>query len=159
MSHYNKFNKEIKKYFSVFQSHINPNNFAQKQLFEFYNNNGNLKSIDEIMDLTDNPLLPYIVSSVDFIQSINNKYLSVEQIDFVYNNIKYVIDEHNNKKTEVLIVKEKLQPRFEGFIEYTKISDRTSKSLEINNYDEIYRYLETVVSNFEMYKMPDKKTK
>lgn len=135
MSHYNKFNKEIKKYFSVFQSHINPNNFAQKQLFEFYNNNGNLKSIDEIMDLTDNPLLPYIVSSVDFIQSINNK------------------------KTEVLIVKEKLQPRFEGFIEYTKISDRTSKSLEINNYDEIYRYLETVVSNFEMYKMPDKKTK
>ena len=90
------------------------------------------------MNLTSNPLLPYIVSSLEFIQSINNRNLSEEQISFIYSNIKYVIDEHN--------AKEKLKPRFEEFISYTKISNMTSKTLETQDYSELYKYLETVSS-------------
>ena len=153
----NIFNKKIKKY--NFHSYFNSNNPIQRQIIEFYDNKGNLKSIDEIMDLTNNPLLPYIVSSLEFIQSINNKSLSNEQINFIYNNIRYVINEHNEKKEKMIITKEKLKSRFEEFIEYTKISDTTSKTLETHDYRELYKYLEMVSSTLMQYLSINNKSK
>lgn len=153
----NLFNKKIKTY--NFRSYFNSNNPIQRQIIEFYDNEGNLKPIDEIMNLTNNPLLPYIVSSLEFIQTINNKNLSSEQISFVYNNIKYVIDEHNEKKEKMEIAKEKLKPRFEEFIEYTKISDTISKTLETRDYSELYKYLEMVSSTLMQYLSINNKSK
>lgn len=141
----NKFNKKIKNY--DFHSYFNSNNPIQRQIIEFYDNNGNLKSIDEIMNLTNNPLLPYIVSSFEFIQSINNKNLSEEQIRFIYNSIKYVMNEHNEKKEKMEIAREKLKPRFGEFIEYTEISNTTSKTLETQDSSGMYEYLEAVSSS------------
>lgn len=153
----NLFNKKIKKYSTV--NFINSNNPIQRQLFDFYNNNGNLKSIEEIMNLTNNPLLPYIVASLEFIQSINNKSLTDEQINFIYSNIKYVIDEHSEKQEKMKLAKERLQPRFDEFIEYTKISNKTSKSLDQQDYDELYKYLDAVASSLMHHMITDKKTK
>lgn len=137
----NIFNKKIKEHPEALQTY-----FDQSGIVEFYENSGNLKSIDEIMRLANNPLLPHIASSLEFIQSINNTELSEEQISFIYNNIKYVIDEHNDKQEKMKHAKEKLEPRFNEFVEYTKISDKTSKSLETQDYSDMYKYLEAVSS-------------
>lgn len=153
----NIFNKKIKNY--NLQDFINFHYPYRRKLLEFYDNNGYLKPIDEIMNLTNNPLLPYIVSSLEFIQSINNKTLNDEQINFVYDNIKYVIDEHNEKQEKMRIAQEKLRPRFNEFIEYTKISDKTSKSLEPQNNDDLYRYLDAVVKSLAQHMSTDKRTK
>lgn len=127
----NQFNKKIKKYYKHFQTFIENGSFEQRKITDFYDNNGNLKSIDEIMNLKENPLLPYVVSSTDFIQSINNKKLNENQIIFIYNNIRIVIDEHKDKQIKSKAAKEILEPRFNEFIEYTKVYDSPSlKSLK-----------------------------
>ena len=148
----NEFNKQIKKY--DFKSFFDSNNSVQKQLLDFYDKNGKLKSIEEIMNLTNNPLLPYIVSSADFIESINGKHLSSEQISFAYSNIKYVIDEHYEKEKKMKMEKERLRPRFKEFIEYTSVAGETSrrsKTLETRDYSNLYKYLESVSSTLAQY--------
>ena len=147
----NQFNKKIKEHPEIFRMYKSDSTFRNNRIYEFYDDNGNLRPINEIMNLVDNPILPYIVSSLDFIKSINNKQLSNEQIQFVYNNIKNVIDEHNDKQEKAKIAKEKLEPRFDEFIEYTKISNKSSKSLEVQNYSELYKYLEAILSTLKQY--------
>lgn len=58
----NLFNKKIKEYPEIFQTYFN-----QSEIAEFYDNSGNLKSIDEVMQLANSPLFPYIMSSLEFI--------------------------------------------------------------------------------------------
>ena len=111
------------------------------------------------MYLANNPLLPYIVSSLEFIQSLNNTKLSEEQIHFIYSNIEYVINEHNDKQEKMKQAKEKLEPRFKEFIEYTKISDKTSRSLEIQDYGEMYKYLVAVSSSLMQHISTKNKSK
>ena len=123
----NIFNKKIKEYPEALQTY-----FDQSGIVEFYDNSGNLKSIDEIMRLANNPLLPHILSSLEF---------------------------NDDKEEKMKQAKEKLEPRFKEFIEYTKISDKTSKSLETQDYSEMYKYLVAVSSSLMQHISTKNKSK
>lgn len=156
----NIFNEKIKEYPKFFQDSMNDAPPSQRKINDFYDSNGNLKTLEEIMNLKGNPLLPYIVSSITFINSLKNRILTKEQMTFIYNNIRFVIDEHIGKREKMETVKEILQPRFEEFIQYTQISkSKSSKSIQPQNFDNYYEDLETVSSTIKQYMSIDKKRK
>lgn len=66
------------------------------ELIQFFNPDGTLKPINELMTI-DSKLLPYFVSSIDCMKSINELPINHEQISLVDKCLCFVIDEHNKK--------------------------------------------------------------
>lgn len=70
------------------------------ELIQFFNPDGTLKPINELMTI-DSKLLPYFVSSLNCIKSINGLPINHEQICFVDKCLEFVIDEHNKKEKKL----------------------------------------------------------
>ena len=139
-----QFNKIVKKYPEI----LNDKQWLDcEELTQFYHLDGNLKSIEEIISVNSS-LLPYFVSSISFLKSINGKIITDYQKKFIYSCLDTVINEHNQKQEKLggfsdidLVINE--------FMNYTKVSGKNSKSSKMMANEQYYNYISKVMECFK----------
>ena len=139
-----QFNKIVKKYPEI----LNDKQWLDcEELTQFYNLDGNLKSIEEIISVNSS-LLPYFVSSISFLKSINGKIITDYQKKFIYSCLDTVINEHNQKQEKLggfsdidLVINE--------LMNYTKVSGKNSKSSKMMANEKYYNYISKVMECFK----------
>ena len=113
------------------------------ELIQFFNPDGTLKSIKELMNIHSG-LTPYFVSSINCIKSINEEQMSEEQIIFIDKCLSFVIDEHDEKQRKL----NDLLPRIEAIInelrKYTEVNGKNSKSSRCMANENYYSYIRQV---------------
>ena len=139
-----QFNKIVKKYPEI----LNDKQWLDcEELTQFYHLDGNLKSIEEIISVNSS-LLPYFVSSISFLKSINGKIITDYQKKFIYSCLDTVINEHNQKQEKLggfsdidLVINE--------LMNYTKVSGKNSKSSKMMANEKYYNYISKVMECFK----------
>ena len=139
-----QFNKIVKKYPDILN---NKQWLDCEELTQFYHLNGNLKSIEEIISVNSS-LLPYFVSSISFLKSINGKRITDYQKKFIYSCLDTVINEHNQKQEKLgefsdidLVINE--------LMNYTRVyTDKSSKSSKMMANEKYYNYINKVMECF-----------
>ena len=139
-----QFNKIVKKYPEI----LNDKQWLDcEELTQFYHLDGNLKSIEEIISVNSS-LLPYFVSSISFLKSINGKKITDYQKKFIYSCLDTVINEHNQKQEKLggfsdidLVINE--------LMNYTKVSGKNSKSSKMMANEKYYNYINKVMECFK----------
>ena len=139
-----QFNKIVKKYPEI----LNDKQWLDcEELTQFYHLDGNLKSIEEIISVNSS-LLPYFVSSISFLKSINGKKITDYQKKFIYSCLDTVINEHNQKQEKLggfsdidLVINE--------LMNYTKVSGKNSKSSKMMANEKYYNYISKVMECFK----------
>ena len=139
-----QFNKIVKKYPEILN---NKRWLDCEELTQFYHLDGNLKSIEEIISVNSS-LLPYFVSSISFLKSINGKKITDYQKKFIYSCLDTVINEHNQKQKNL---GEFLDIDFviNELMNYTKITERNSKSSKMMANEKYYNYINKVMECFK----------
>ena len=139
-----QFNKIVKKYPEILN---NKKWLDCEELTQFYHLDGNLKSIEEIISVNSS-LLPYFVSSISFLKSINGKIITDYQKKFIYSCLDTVINEHNQKQEKLggfsdidLVINE--------LMNYTKVSGKNSKSSKMMANEKYYNYISKVMECFK----------
>ena len=139
-----QFNKIVKKYPEILN---NKRWLDCEELTQFYHLDGNLKSIEEIISVNSS-LLPYFVSSISFLKSINGKIITDYQKKFIYSCLDTVINEHNQKQEKLggfsdidLVINE--------LMNYTKVSGKNSKSSKMMANEKYYNYISKVMECFK----------
>ena len=139
-----QFNKIVKKYPEILN---NKKWLDCEELTQFYHLDGNLKSIEEIISVNSS-LLPYFVSSISFLKSINGKIITDYQKKFIYSCLDTVINEHNQKQEKLggfsdidLVINE--------LMNYTKVSGKNSKSSKMMANEKYYNYISNVMECFK----------
>ena len=139
-----QFNKIVKKYPEILN---NKRWLDCEELTQFYHLDGNLKSIEEIISVNSS-LLPYFVSSISFLKSINGKKITDYQKKFIYSCLDTVINEHNQKQEKLggfsdidLVINE--------LMNYTKVSGKNSKSSKMMANEKYYNYISKVMECFK----------
>ena len=119
------------------------------ELIQFFNSNGALKPINELMTI-DSKLLPYFVSSPNCIKSINGLPINHEQICFVDKCLEFVIDEHNKKKKKLSEISlSHMEATLNGLKKYTQVNGENSKTIRYMANENYYSYLHQVKQYFE----------
>ena len=139
-----QFNKIVKKYPEI----LNDKQWLDcEELTQFYHLDGNLKSIEEIISVNSS-LLPYFVSSISFLKSINGKIITDYQKKFIYSCLDTVINEHNQKQEKLggfsdidLVINE--------LMNCTKVSGKNSKSSKMMANEKYYNYISKVMECFK----------
>ena len=138
-----QFNKIVKKYPEILN---NKQWLDCEELTQFYHLDGNLKSIEEIISLNSS-LLPYFVSSISFLKSINGKKITDYQKKFIYSCLDTAINEHNQKQGKLgefsdidLVINE--------LMNYTKVTEKNSKSSKMMANEKYYNYINKVMECF-----------
>ena len=139
-----QFNKIVKKYPEI----LNDKQWLDcEELTQFYHLDGNLKSIEEIISVNSS-LLPYFVSSISFLKSINGTKITDYQKKFIYSCLDTVINEHNQKQEKLggfsdidLVINE--------LMNYTKVSGKNSKSSKMMANEKYYNYISKVMECFK----------
>ena len=139
-----QFNKIVKKYPEILN---NKQWLDCEELTQFYHLDGNLKSIEEIISVNSS-LLPYFVSSISFLKSINGKKIPDYQKKFIYSCLDTVINEHNQKQKNL---GEFLDIDFviNELMNYTKITERNSKSSKMMANEKYYNYINKAMECFK----------
>lgn len=139
-----QFNKIVKKYPEILN---NKQWLDCEELTQFYHLDGNLKSIEEIISVNSS-LLPYFVSSISFLKSINGKKITDYQKKFIYSCLDTVINEHNQKQKNL---GEFLDIDFviNELMNYTKITERNSKSSKMMANEKYYNYINKAMECFK----------
>ena len=139
-----QFNKIVKKYPEILN---NKKWLDCEELTQFYHLDGNLKSIEEIISVNSS-LLPYFVSSISFLKSINGKIITDYQKKFIYSCLDTVINEHNQKQEKLggfsdidLVINE--------LMNYTKVAGKNSKSSKMMANEKYYNYINKVMECFK----------
>ena len=139
-----QFNKIVKKYPEILN---NKQWLDCEELTQFYHLDGNLKSIEEIISVNSS-LLPYFVSSISFLKSINGKIITDYQKKFIYSCLDTVINEHNQKQEKLggfsdidLVINE--------LMNYTKVAGKNSKSSKMMANEKYYNYISKVMECFK----------
>jgi len=139
-----QFNKIVKKYPEILN---NKRWLDCEELTQFYHLDGNLKSIEEIISVNSS-LLPYFVSSISFLKSINGKKITDYQKKFIYSCLDTVINEHNQKQKKLgefsdidLVINE--------LMNYTKVAGKNSKSSKMMANEKYYNYINKVMECFK----------
>lgn len=139
-----QFNKIVKKYPEILN---NKQWLDCEELTQFYHLDGNLKSIEEIISVNSS-LLPYFVSSISFLKSINGKKITDYQKKFIYSCLDTVINEHNQKQEKLgefsdidLVINE--------LMNYTKVTEKNSKSSKMMANEKYYNYINKVMECFK----------
>lgn len=139
-----QFNKIVKKYPEILN---NKKWLDCEELTQFYHLDGNLKSIEEIISVNSS-LLPYFVSSISFLKSINGKIITDYQKKFIYSCLDTVINEHNQKQEKLggfsdidLVINE--------LMNYTKVAGKNSKSSKMMANEKYYNYISKVMECFK----------
>ena len=143
-------NKKIATNSELFTKIIDSGFFRNYQLMHFYSRDGQLTSIEDIMKQGDLPITKYFVSTPSFINKINNINLSKEQIDFVIDCLSNVIEEHEMKMAVVDKMYVDLKPCFNEFIDYTRISKKTPRKLEVRHNNDYYAFLNQEIEQFKL---------
>ena len=139
-----QFNKIVKKYPEI----LNDKQWLDcEELTQFYHLDGNLKSIEEIISVNSS-LLPYFVSSISFLKSINGKKITDYQKKFIYSCLDTVINERNQKQKNL---GEFLDIDFviNELMNYTKITERNSKSSKMMANEKYYNYINKAMECFK----------
>lgn len=139
-----QFNKIVKKYPEILN---NKQWLDCEELTQFYHLDGNFKSIEEIISVNSS-LLPYFVSSISFLKSINGKKITDYQKKFIYSCLDTVINEHNQKQKNL---GEFLDIDFviNELMNYTKITERNSKSSKMMANEKYYNYINKAMECFK----------
>lgn len=139
-----QFNKIVKKYPEILN---NKQWLDCEELTQFYHLDGNLKSIEEIISVNSS-LLPYFVSSISFLKSINGKKITDYQKKFIYSCLDTVINEHNQKQKNSgkfldidFVINE--------LMNYTKITERNTKSSKMMANEKYYNYINKAMECFK----------
>ena len=140
-----QFNKIVKKYPEILN---NKRWLDCEELTQFYHLDGNLKSIEEIISVNSS-LLPYFVSSISFLKSINGKKITDYQKKFIYSCLDTVINEHNQKQKKLsefsdidLVINE--------LMNYTRVyTEKSSKSSKMMANEKYYNYINKVMECFK----------
>lgn len=140
----NQFIKIIKKYPDILK---NREWLDCDELIQFFNQDGTVKSINELMNMQSD-LIPYFVSSISCIYSLNGAQINEEQIQFVNACLKLVIDEHEAKQNKL--------KEFSN-IEYvitelknnTKVNENNSKNTEYMANENYYNYIRDVQNRLQ----------
>ena len=139
-----QFNKIVKKYPEI----LNDKQWLDcEELTQFYHLDGNLKSIEEIISVNSS-LLPYFVSSISFLKSINGKIITDYQKKFIYSCLDTVINEHNQKQ-EKLSEFSDIDLVINELMNYTKVSGKNSKSSKMMANEKYYNYISKVMECFK----------
>ena len=138
-----QFNKIVKKYPEILN---NKKWLDCEELTQFYHLDGNLKSIEEIISVNSS-LLPYFVSSISFLKSINGKIITDYQKKFIYSCLDTVINEHNQKQ-EKLSEFSDIDLVINELMNYTKVTEKNSKLSKIMANEKYYNYLNKVMECF-----------
>lgn len=135
----NQFIKIVKKYPDILK---NKGWLDCDELIQFFNQDGTVKSIDELMSIQNN-LTPYFVSSISCIYSLNDTQINEKQIQFINKCLKLVIDEHEEKQKNL-----KEFPDIEYVItelkNYTQVNGNNSKNTEYMANENYYNYIREV---------------
>ena len=120
------------------------------ELIQFFNPDGTLKSINELM-VTYSKLTPYFVSSIDCIKSINGLQLNDEQLLFVDKCLGFVIDKHdeNQEKRRELPSPYYVEAVFNELKRYTNINGENSKKIRYIDNEKYYSYLQQTQQYFK----------
>lgn len=119
------------------------------ELIQFFNPDGTLKPINELMTI-DSKLLPYFVSSLNCIKSINGLPINHEQICFVDKCLEFVIDEHNKKKKKLSEISlSHIEATLNELKKYTQVNGENSKTIRYMANENYYSYLHQVKQYFE----------
>ena len=138
-----QFNKIVKKYPEILN---NKQWLDCEELTQFYHLDGNLKSIEEIISVNSS-LLPYFVSSISFLKSINGNKITDYQKKFIYSCLDTVINEHNQKQ-EKLSEFSDIDLVINELMNYTKVTEKNSKSSKMMANEKYYNYLNKVMECF-----------
>ena len=119
------------------------------ELIQFFNPDGTLKPINELMTI-DSKLLPYFVSSLNCIKSINGLPINHEQICFVDKCLEFVIYEHNKKEKKLSEISlSHIEATLNELKKYTQVNGENSKTIRYMANENYYSYLHQVKQYFE----------
>lgn len=119
------------------------------ELIQFFNPDGTLKPINELMTI-DSKLLPYFVSSINCIKSINGLLINHEQICFVDKCLGIVIDEHNKKQKKLRRISlSHIEATVNELKRYTQVNGENSKTIRYMSNENYYNYLHQVQQYFK----------
>lgn len=140
-----RLNKIVKMYPQMLSDTRYINN---QQILSFYDEKGNFKSINEIMENT-NILTPYIVSSEMFLKTIDTKSITQEQRQFIMKNLSLVVTEHKSKKHILKQMHSAAKGAIEKIDNYTHVSKTPSRRTAEFMFDEnYYQFLESNLKSF-----------
>lgn len=119
------------------------------ELIQFFNPYGTLKPINELMTI-DSKLLPYFVSSINCMKSINELPINHEQISFVDKCLCFVIDEHNKKQKKLREISlSHIEATVNELKRYTQVNGENSKTIRYMSNENYYNYLHQVHQYFK----------
>lgn len=119
------------------------------ELIQFFNPDGTLKPINELMTI-DSKLLPYFVSSINCMKSINELPINHEQISFVDKCLCFVIDEHNKKQKKLREISLlHIEATVNELKRYTQVNGENSKTIRYMSNENYYNYLHQVHQYFK----------
>ena len=140
----NQFIKIIKKYPDILS---NKDWLDFDELKQFFNQDGTVKSINELMSIQSD-LTPYFVSSISCIYSLNDTHINEEQIKFINGCLKLVIDEHEEKQKNL-----KEFPNIKYVVtelkNYTQVNGNNTKNTEYMSNENYYNYIRNVQNRLE----------
>ena len=140
----NQFIKIIKKYPDILR---NKDWLYFDELKQFFNQDGTVKSINELMSIQSD-LTPYFVSSISCIYSLNNTHINEKQIKFINECLKLVIDEHEEKQKNL-----KEFPNIKYVVtelkNYTQVNGNNTKNTEYMANENYYNYIRDVQNRLE----------
>lgn len=132
----NQFTKIVRKYPEMLR---NKNWINCNKLVSFFNYDGTIKSIPELMK-NQNYLTPYIVSSEDSIKRLYGLEVDYKQINFINNCFNKVLESHeiNQKKMNST---EDIKSVIEELKEFSSVNGKNSKTSEKMANENYYRFL------------------
>lgn len=139
-----QFIKIIKKYPAILK---NKDWLDCDELIQFFNQDGTVKSINELMSIQSD-LTSYFVSSISCIYSLNGTQINEEQIQFINGCLKQVIHEHEEKQknlTEFSNIKYVVTE----LKNYTQINGNNSKNTEYMANENYYNYIRDVQNRLQ----------
>ena len=134
-------------------------NYLPGKILNYFDENGNLKNIDDLMEIQNSSIIQYIVSSPEFLKSINQSELTKEQCEFISNCINDVLNEHYFKKAFTEQNKEQMDSIILELRNYTQISSTNSKTSDSMSNENYYMYLQSKLGSLQAIQFEERKIK
>lgn len=134
-------------------------NYLPGKILNYFDENGNLKNIDDLMEIQNSSIIQYIVSSPEFLKSINQGELTKEQCEFISNCINDVLNEHYFKKAFTEQNKEQMDSIILELRNYTQISSTNSKTSDSMSNENYYMYLQSKLGSLQAIQFEERKIK
>ncbi len=151
----NQFLKIANKY----KANVINSDYLPSKILNYFDKNGNLKNIDDLMKIQDSSIIQYIVSSPEFLKSINQSELTKEQCQFIINCISKVLNEHYFKRNFIEQNKKQMDFIIEELKNYTQISLTNSKTSDSMANEKYYIYLPSKLGSLQAMQFNNSKNR